>query len=332
MKDIIREIREANRKVSGVGDEILFGDSRYRAIGFHNDLFKEIHPVQSEKSICFVDGGNIELIKMPNLSVHLVRVAFVIYQNGKKIAFKRKEVKVIAKFLPDKNAYSIKSSPDILPEIAFSSTDNTLGGGSHRASISIMGDVARRFLEIELAKEACAHLKAGDIILRDGTLQSSVTGEGRFLNELYSAASEKQITIMSFAKSCSLLTKKGNSAISALQSIAPDGKWFYYPVAEINHPDHMVELYFARLHEKSKYIFRIEFYKKSKYNIEEVMAILAENSKDAQLPGYPYGLIAVDKLAKVDEKEAEVYRMKIMAKIGKELESGLNAMNAHEWF
>lgn len=346
MEEIIREIREGANTPSAVGDEILFSDSRYRSIGFHNDLFHEIKSNQDiktdannaetnqeqDKSICFVDGGNVEIIRMPNLSVHLVRAAYVIYKNNKKISFKRTECKVISRFIAENNAYSIRCVPDILPEMAFSSMDKTLGNGTNRASISIMGDVARRFLEIKLAKEAILELNPKDIIVRDGTLQSSVTGEGIFLNELYQSASEKNIIVMSVAKSCSLLTKRGNSVISALQSIAPKGKWYYYPTAEISHPDHLAELFFARLHEKSKYVFRIEFYKKSRYNIEEIMNLLAENSRDAQLPGYPYGLVAVDRLAKVEETEAESYKVRIMAKLGQELENGINALNGHEWF
>ncbi len=329
--DLLDEIKKI-AAISGDGDELSFSDRRYRTIPFSKRHFRELTLSDSGRSIAFVDGGIAELIRTPNLSVHFVRAAFAIYQKGKKITHRRVDAHILAKYVPGKDAYSVRFFPALFEEMLFSSEDPTLKEGVHKAPISKMGEVARRFLEIMLAKEAVELLASGDLLIRDGTLQASVTGESRFLSDLYGWASGKGVIVGALAKTTTLLTRKGNNAITAISSIAPSGRWLYYPSCEIAHPDHLANLYFAKLHEDSRYAFRIELYNKSRYSEEEIFSLLSFYSSDAQLPGYPYGLIAVDRLAKVDSRESEVHRMRLLARLGDSIESGLGAMDAHKWF
>ena len=66
---------------------------------------------------------------------------------------------------------------------------------------------------------------------------------------------------------------------------------------------------------------------------EEVMAELKNNAKDLSFPGYPYGLILADKLARVSDKEAEYLKAKFFAAAGSKwsnLKNRMAAVNAHE--
>ena len=88
--------------------------------------------------------------------------------------------------------------------------------------------------------------------------------------------------------------------------------WYYYPVAEINHPDHSAEMYFVKFHPSSRYTFRFEIEKNrakelSRKGIEEILGIIASNSVDLRFPGYPYGLVDADYIARIrsDEKETQ---------------------------
>ena len=104
-------------------------------------------------------------------------------------------------------------------------------------------------------------------------------------------------------------------------------------MAEISNKKHKADILFAKLHEKSRHAFRIEVYNRQNEKIPELAAELSENSKEITFPGYPYGLIIADKMARISEKETEYIKAKIAATAGKKWEAigrSLSAANAHE--
>jgi NurA-like 5'-3' nuclease len=87
-------------------------------------------------------------------------------------------------------------------------------------------------------------------------------------------------------------------------------------------------MFFAKLNENAKHIFRIEFYKEVPFKIEESIGLLAFNSIDPVFLGYPYGLIDADNFARITNEEKEMLKLRIIA--GMENSNLLNELNAHE--
>ena len=91
-------------------------------------------------------------------------------------------------------------------------------------------------------------------------------------------------------------------------------------------------MFFVKLHEKSKHIFRFEIYKEQKFNINRILSLIAENSNDPVFLGYPYGLIEADRFARISNKELDYFKTMITLKLGADsrLNEHLSSRNAHE--
>ncbi len=338
MKQIISEIIKSidSAKNSYQNDRnIFFSDSRYQAYPITKESFHEIKNNEAKKRIAFVDGGNAELIKSQNLSLSAIRIACSVFEDNKKIDSRQFDFYALTKSFVDKEiTYETKifdlNSKEILPDendLLLSADDGTIKNWIYKANISKIGDVARRFAELNAACYIIEN-RLADIIVLDGTLQSSVTNEAKYFEKMYEKARKNSIIICSVAKTTNLVTNTGNSAFIFLNSLAPKGKWYCSPVVEINHKDHKAEMFFAKLNEDAKHIFRIEFYKEVPFKIEESMGLLAFNSTDSVFPGYPYGLIDADNFARITNEEKEMLRIRIIA--GLDNADLLNEFNAHE--
>jgi hypothetical protein len=198
--------------------------------------------------------------------------------------------------------------------ITINSLDPTVKQGNERASVSKIGNMARRFAELELAKTISDR---ADIIVLDGSLKCMVKGEDRYMQSLFEKANNTIISAL--AKTSEILSEDGTCIISQLAD--QEGTWYY------NLEDDVI----VKLNKHSHHVF--EFSIKQKDKTKEVLEILADNSNDSVFPGYPYGLIQADKVARVSNEEKNYLLTLIMANAGKKwnkLETSLNVLNAHE--
>lgn len=331
-EQIIKQILEKISIKNDIKDEsISFSDKRYRAFELDKKNFHGIGSAITDKKIAFIDGGNADILNLGDLSLQLVRVYYNIFHKNKKIESKRHDFYVLVQTIgkEDKIEYSVEISPNnLLGSLMFDSFDDTLSEGKHRVNISKIGEAVRRFLELHLAKVVVDRLDKGDIIVLDGSLEASMTNEVDFFDGLFQKALEKDIIISGLSKSCTLLTDKGNSVLSVLKAISPAGCWYYYPAAEINSEEHQADLFFARLNENSKYIFKVDIFKKNSYSPDEVFSLLKDNSKDPVFLGYPYGLIDADKFARVSNNEKEYLKTMLMVRLKRE-DLGDRSVDAH---
>ena len=116
--------------------------------------------------------------------------------------------------------------------------------------------------------------------------------------------------------------------------------WYYNPIVDITHPDHRAEMYAVKLHPNSEYVFRLEILKDQakmmdKKKQEKCICSLAECSKDASFPGYPYGLIDADRFARVSGIEVCGHNLQFLSFAGssgvlKRLKKCLKTSDAHE--
>jgi len=186
----------------------------------------------------------------------------------------------------------------------------TLDGSAPLASL------ARRLAEIRLATRiASDELGPGDILVLDGSLQTSLDVERQYACRLYDTAARRGVIVCGLAKTARLLTESGEPLLARASEIAAKAghdRW-YVPVAEGMFGDGLTSMLAAKLHPRSRFVFRVDMLCKQFRDMDDaqrnaVFWSLAANSGDAAALGYPYGLIDADKHAQVRRKEAAMYR------------------------
>jgi hypothetical protein len=317
-----------------------FGNPDYELLPFAPANFVPIKDVESNIRTAFVDGGNQEILGAPNFSAQINRIYFNIFKGRDRI---------LPKFLPRRiEFYSVTMSdfgngeifydtrvfplkfefeglvPDQL--LSFSSLDRTVTLGNQRADIKHVASVARRFAEWEFAKHVIENeLENGDMIVHDGSLQTSFTDEHTCLARAFEATMEKRVIFAGISKTSTLFTTTGLSLLGAVQKLAEDykvkGPWCL-PIAKVANVKHNAFIYVVKLHESAKYVFRFEIYGEQARRMSEedfctVTSALAGNSKDISFPGYPYGLIDADSFARVSGNEVEKYQVPLVSEISK---------------
>ena len=313
-----------------------FSGEGYSACKIDLNNFHQIQKTNNNKKIAFVDGGSAEIIGSANFSLSLIRACYAIYQNNKKLGFKRFEILALVQAVSQDNEIFYKtsffktgSSID-LQEISFSSFDHSIMVGINRAEIGSVANAIRRFAELSLAKLA-SERKIADIIVIDGNLQSTLTNENKYLNELYESCGKNSIKLSALSKTNSLFTNDGYLLSAVLADMGNLNSWFYYPIAEINNAGHKAEIFFVKLHERSKHIFRLEIFNRQKADAEEIINALAGNCVDPVFIGYPYGMVEADRLARISHHEKESLKARFMFKLeGKNIDKYLGSKNAHE--
>lgn len=288
-------------------DQLIFNN---KIIPLNSSHFAEIRR-SPHQTMAFVDGGQAEILSAGNFCLSFIRVGALVYFSNKKIKDYQHEFYLLttAKYENNDLVYESKIFPvgngSLLDanDLQISSSDATFRSGVERAPITKVSDLARRFAELALCRKVDA-----DIIVLDGILEPSLRNEEKYLSQLPS-------NVCALAKSSSLFTASGNSPAVLLNKLGPEGCWSY-----------MVEnnTYFVKLHPLAKHVFRFTGNK-------EALPILKENSTDALFLGYPYGLIAVDRLARVSNEEKRNLRMNILLKAeNKEIAEYLSSTNAHD--
>ena len=338
-----------------------FADKRYRSIPLDPDFFTRIPVTGDERLIAFVDGGNMEIASAPNFAVALTRLYFSLFKGDKRIesrilpqridfytvcfaTLKNGQIVYKTEFIPLKEEWR-KYLPKV-QDLELDSFDRTIMLGLQRASINRVLDVARVFAEWRFSSFIIKEeLQKGDILVRDGTLQTAVTNESKYSNEAYSFALEKGVYFTGISKTSTLFTDTGQPLFSAIHELSEvsqlkDDAWYYHPIAEINHPDHRAEMFAVKLNKQSEYVFRFEILrdqvtKQTFKEVESVISALAENSIDIGFPGYPYGLIDADRLGRVsmNEKTAHAFQFKAAASragVWEKISKFIKSSDAHE--
>jgi len=307
-----------------------FTDPRYHPIPLNP---KYVHPItvpDESQTICYLDGGNVAIARAPNFIVELTRLYYCKFHEKEKLhgdlphriefytvccsSAEKEQIIYQTEFIPVRPEWT-----RFLPEtrdLRFNSFDITLMMGQQRALIDQVADSARLFAEWSYAQHLITEeLDANDIFVKDGTLQTGVTNEAKYADAAYAAALHRGVIFTGLAKTSRLFTTTGYPLFSAINSVANDTEyaaeaWFYNPIVDIGHPDHRAEMFAVRLQRNSEYVFRFEilhdqFRKMAKDEVISVIGTLAQNSVDMCFPGYPYGLIEADKLARVTGRERD---------------------------
>lgn len=327
----------------------LFSDQRYAAIPFSTKYFKPLTS-QGKGKLAFIDGGNLEIFHSPDNGVSLIRIYWSVFEHNKRIALPKQRLEFYVHAYTKKAENGIVYTADIYPAdeadrkllpmsatLTFGLNEATLSTGGFQVDISKIGETARRFAEWSIAAQLVDRLGAGDVIVHDGTLQSSVKNESQYMQALYDKASAKGVAVVGFAKTTTLLTDAGLSLPAFVSAMARQTQlktWAYHPIVVISHPDHQAEMFLVKLHENSRHVFRLEIYNDQIAMAENTIALLAENSKDLAFPGYPYGLIDADKNAGISLKEKQYHSLRISSLLSgrtkAQLSHSMLSTNAHD--
>jgi hypothetical protein len=338
-----------------------FADRRYRSIPLDPEFFTQIPATSAERLVAFVDGGNMEIASAPNFAIALTRLYFSLFKGDKRIeshylpqrvdfytvcfaVLKSGQIVYRTEFIPLKEEWR-EYLPSI-QDLELNSFDRTIMLGMQRASINRVLDVARAFAEWRFSSYVIKEeLQKGDVLVRDGSLQTSVTNESKYANEAYEFALEKGIYFSGISKTSTLFTDTGQPLFSAIHELSEatplkDDSWYYHPIVEIDHPDHRAAMFAVKLNKQSEYVFRFEILrdqvtKQTFKEVESVISALAANSVDIGFPGYPYGLIDADRLGRVsmNEKTAHAFQFKAAASrkgVWEKISKFIKSSDAHE--
>ncbi|WP_321211978.1 DNA double-strand break repair nuclease NurA [Methanothermobacter sp. DP] len=308
-----------NRVRSGIGRP-YFRSAKYRAHEFSTANFTPIEG-GDERLIAFIDGGNSPILEGPGISVQLNRVALGLFRGGQRVQPEmpsRIEFFSVMTMNPEEEMCRFQLHPireeylEFLPDeddmhLELEDTDTV--------DESTLKGLPRRFAEWSMALAALDELDAGDILVRDGSLQASFEKENSYINKLGDRAGEIHVTGLS--KTCTLYTTTSISLLSAIGRLASEGgvkgTWCYHPIAI--RTDRPTTLTAVKLNPAGR-IFRMDIL--GEYDGDEALDVastLSLNARDACFPGYPYGLVDVDMRARVSGDEVEIYRRRVLSQI-----------------
>lgn len=297
--------------------------------------------------MAFIDGGNQKLLGSSVFSVQINRVYFNIFQGKKRILPisdipKRIEFLSVT-LLKIKNGlkyYETFLSPikdkfwNYLPEekyLTFKAGDREIQAAD-RPDIERVASMARRFAEWKFSEKIIdLELGKSDILVRDGSLQTSLTCEKKYTNDALKKANEKKVIFAGLSKTSTLPSSSGLSVISSIQRFADENSitydnWCYGPIARANSEVHKAVVMAVKLNKHSDKIFRFEVFNDGldlnkddtlTNEILEVVSSISTNSNDYRTPGYPYGLYDADLWAKVRNEEISYYETRLKSELSK---------------
>ncbi|MDE1861713.1 MAG: hypothetical protein KGI33_02245 [Thaumarchaeota archaeon] len=314
-------------------DQVL-SDGKTRTFPIRAENFIEISGTINPKKIAFVDGGDGILEESPNYMIVINRLYFSIFRGKKRIMpqkLKRRieffsyvvsEIKKVGErqsISYNTNLFTYDDGDlEYLPDVADLTSKveySSILQGSKLVSLS------RRFAEWNMACRIVENeLSSGDVIVIDGSLQTSFENEVKYANRLYELATEKGVIVCGLTKTSRLVTQSGDPLLARIAEISErtDLPRWYIPVAEKVSSDDRGFMVVCKLHPKSRHVFRFEilleqFNAMGEDERNNVLASLAVNAEDISMLGYPYGSIDADRFAQVRINELEMYRGMIMA-------------------
>lgn len=343
--------------------EPYFVHPPYKVYDILPSSFHSISKFESDRRIFFVDGGNNSLLEGAGFSIQYNRICSTIFKGGLRVNPVRTPDRIdflslcitaqreggfffetAIQPLNESFKHYLPAESDLL----FSSTDRSIRIGSLseidvKIDFSKVSSMARRFAELQLAYHLVEHeMSEGDILILDRTLQTSYTNESKYSDRLFEAASSKGVIVSGLSKTNRVFTSTGMALLEAVQLVAREVEYdrWYILLAESSSKDHNAAIFAVKLNPISEYVFRYEiledqYAKMSERDLGEILWKICENSSDLCFPGYPYGLIAADRFARVRLDEIEAYKTILISELSKtdvfeRIISRVRSVNAHD--
>ncbi|BDH79602.1 hypothetical protein MTTB_09810 [Methanothermobacter tenebrarum] len=335
IKTLEREVRE---NIGELGD--------YEVYNSHGDYFKPLKDDVEPRLMAFVDGGNNTILEAPRFSLQVNRVYFNLFRGKKRQRPSRVPEKIeFFSYLSvhdseDGQVGKVKIFPLLEEHRKYLPVEEdltvTLPGPPDFYQRSRMFSVARRFAEWSFSTHIIEEeLDEGDILVKDGSLDTSFEGERKYLHRILETADRMGVNLAGLSKTCTLPTPAGDSLIASIGRLAKDinyKRWYYPTKPTKKVKEYNIKIMIVKLHELSDYIFRLDLLNQD--DELEIISAIGENTVDATFPGYPYGLIDADLNARVRMDEVNIYKTSILSGLSgdtlEELKYHIRALDAHE--
>jgi hypothetical protein len=261
--------------------------------GFNQDIpVTHVMPVDGKHLSCFIDGGNAEIISAPNLSLQLVKVVAIFMDDNKLVSINH-----------NASLFLLKAKTGGFEAVEIGKDKFEL---TTTKDIREAGDIVRNLCELKLCKQISSEYSG--LIVKDGGFDCNTVLEKAEISALNKICGLSK-TSMELADNASVTGLSNHIA----------GCWYID-----NHTNYIV-----KLNQYSAYSFKLEL---RGLDIQQAMQTLISNSKDITYPGYPYGLILVDRFARVSNEQVESLKRLLETKCGKDwknVQQMENSLNAH---
>lgn len=317
MDDMAEKMRSVVAEMDAHGPSDLDGNP------ITPDQFQRIKDCEPAKT-AFVDGGNGVVKASAAFTASLNRVCFTMYEGERRIEARDASFAEFFSFTEFKRRDKTFSETSLFPragdEGLMPDEDDLTANVASADQRSRIASLPRKFAEWKMAAGAAiGELDSGDILVIDGSLQTGFEGnEAKYARELYDMAEAKDVTLCGLSKTSMAMTKAGHLLLppihkAGLESLGRS-KWFVSVGTQKDGDDRGHSLV-VRLHEESDYVFRLEILDKqySEETAARVAASLASNARDASIPGYPYGAIEADNVARVRRSHARAAENSLLA-------------------
>jgi hypothetical protein len=284
-KDILNKSRESKQIIS-----------EKSKLNLSRDFFKNISPLDSDNFIVFVDGGNGEIASSSDFSLHFSKIAVVHYRNNKRVKSFVRECFILAYSVIEDNVLFFNvdcidaEDGRIFDSFKINARDKSLKVGNKPIEPCSAVLHVRKLLEIKKILELSKDLESNDVVVRDGDFD-----DGPFISDLILELKNSKPNIIALSKTSTILTDSGDAAVEVLLRFGEKGPWVYNDSSPC----------FVKLNSSSDYVFKVEFI--GNFSLD-VLNKLVDMSSDPVFLGYPYGLVAVDALARVDSSLLDIYK------------------------
>lgn len=318
-----------------VHSDVVLNNGKGRQFPIKPSEFSEIKLVDAPRRIAFVDGGDGILEESPNYLITINRVYYSIFQGKKRIKPKSNPriqfFSYVTSNISESDGakqviYDTKLFAHSVDDKRFLPSESDLSSYTERASVlqgAKLNSLGRKFAEWKLATNVVeSELNPGDVLVMDGSLQTTFKNESKYAKKLYDTALEKDVIVCGLAKTSRLITESGAPLLARIAEISEDvahPRWYVRVAEEVSRYDEGFMLA-VKFHPKSRFVFRFEilreqFKNMSSDDLNSVLGSLAENSQDVAMVGYPYGAIDADRFAQVRLDELNMYKGFILSEM-----------------
>lgn len=327
------------------------------ARGDRSDPYKfvAIGQNRSPRRVVVVDGGSGRLKAAPNFSITLNRVYASLFRgrtrekSGPRVEFFSTTTIRVAQGRAGRVVYDTRLYPQ-KPECARylpDEADLRLARSYPRfRDLGQVDTIARSFAEWTMASCVVeSDLGSGDILIKDGSLQTEFRRESSYASGLYESATKAGVVVCGLSKTSAMLTKSGAPLLAEVEELSKEFRhdsWYAVVPSQAASPLARIMALVVKFHPRSEFVFKLEmlrdqFRRMGKSGVEDVLSSISANSDDLSMVGYPYAAIDADKFAQVRTEDVRMYKGMLMSQTARmpgldraRMQRYYNALRAHD--
>ena len=171
-------------------------------------------------------------------------------------------------------------------------------------------------------------IQPGTVVAFDGAMWAGIKGIDNMLARIIDKAKDKRIILCGVSKK-SMLVHRSRPLIPTVQMMGdahlPNSKW-HYPLETSDYSGKLFgSIYLARLHSRSRYVFRVDLSLPGDFGPAQAFGRLAYYADDPTYVGYPYPLARVHNDVAFSRAEVNDIRAMLRSK------AMANGMDPKEW-